>query len=197
MERGFAVYGYLYERKVRQHDGATTDWKRIVANEIAGQSYLSVVLKRPSDARARKYKLWGEHYGSVFGGGRVEPYIIAVQVYRRAGDWVHEKGYRSAADETRRKIANNGVFHLSRVAAALWRGTEAWANADELVKQVTVLETNPGSVDTDLEKALVLLEQLVKGSAEYSGNLDAALKSNAFDGEVTKRLHAPRGSETV
>src|SRR5713101_1486216 len=84
MERGFAMYDYLYERKIRQHDVKGVDPRKIFANEVVGQSYLAVVMKRPSDARARKYKVWGELYDQVFGGKAIEPYIVATQIYQGA-----------------------------------------------------------------------------------------------------------------
>jgi hypothetical protein len=57
MERGFAIYGLLYERKQRQHDSKVEDPKKIVPNEAVGQWYLTTVLKNPADGRGRKYKV--------------------------------------------------------------------------------------------------------------------------------------------
>ena len=53
-----------------------------------------------------------------------------------------------------------------------------------------MVEAEPAVLDPYLEKALGLLEGVAKGNPDYLGNLDAALKSSAFDIEITKRLHA-------
>ncbi len=91
MERAFASYGYSYERKPRQYDNQDNiDVQRIIANEIVAQSYLAVVLKKPSDARRRKYKVWGELYETVFSGHMIEPHVIATSVYRHAVGWLRQ-----------------------------------------------------------------------------------------------------------
>lgn len=59
MERAFRTHGLLYERKPRQYDAKEgIDLTKVVPNELVAQSYLAVVLKRPSDARRRKYLVW-------------------------------------------------------------------------------------------------------------------------------------------
>lgn len=72
METGFKIYNYLYERKPRQFDD-TKSADRIFTNEAVGQWYLGIVLKTPSDARARKYRVWGDLHPRIFAGGAVEP----------------------------------------------------------------------------------------------------------------------------
>src|SRR5262249_55025637 len=76
MERAFSIYGYYYERKPRQFDGQTIDLKKLFTNEYVAQAYLAIVLRTPSDGRARKYKVWGESHTRIFSGAPVEPYII-------------------------------------------------------------------------------------------------------------------------
>ena len=67
MQRRFDKYGLFYERKLRQYDReASVDASRIVPNELVAQSYLAIVMKKPSDARRRKYKVWGELYEKIF-----------------------------------------------------------------------------------------------------------------------------------
>ena len=100
------------------------------------------------------------------------------------------KGYRTDQDEVRRKLASNGLFQIARAAAAWWRGKDSWTDAKELEKQIGVVEAQPAVLDPYLEKALKLLEEVARGKPDYLDNLDAALKSSAFDIEITKRLHA-------
>jgi AIPR protein len=73
MEQAFRNYGYLYERKPRQYETEQIDITRLFTNEYVAQAYLAIVLRSPSDARARKYKVWGELHGKIFAGGPVEP----------------------------------------------------------------------------------------------------------------------------
>jgi hypothetical protein len=73
MESAFRIYGYFYERKPRQFDDQKIDVLKLFTNEAVAQAYLAVVLKTPSDARARKYKVWGELRSKIFSGQSVEP----------------------------------------------------------------------------------------------------------------------------
>jgi hypothetical protein len=190
MERRFSTYGYFYERKPRQYDGQTGIIPdRIVANEVVGQSYLAVVLGRPSDARARKYKIWGELYNQVFGGQIVEPYILAAEAYRRAGAWVRQTGYTSDADDVRRKVCNVGLFHLSRAATYLWRRDDNWRNTANLPGEVMDLQNSPRLLDSHLQEALIRIESIIKATPSFAADLDAALKSSGLDTAIGQDLH--------
>src|SRR5712692_3758836 len=191
MERGFAMYDYLYERKIRQHDVKGVDPRKIFANEVVGQSYLAVVMKRPSDARARKYKVWGELYDQVFGGKAIEPYIVATQIYQGALDWFRTGGFGKAPDEITRVVANNGAFHLARVTAYLWHGSELGSGA-KLSDEVKSLEANPNQLGAVFEKAFQMLDDVIRTNEDFRANPDAALKSAGLDTELSKRLHPPK-----
>jgi hypothetical protein len=195
MERGFAMYDYLYERKARQHDTKGVNPRKIFPNEVVAQSYLAVVLKRPSDARARKYKVWGELYEQVFGGKAIEPYIIATQIYRAALEWFRAVGFGTAAEEITRIIANNGAFHLARIAAYLWHGTELGSGA-KLNEEIKSLDGNPDQLSGAFEKGFKILDDIVRKNPELRHNPDAALKSAALDTELSKRLHMQKGVAT-
>lgn len=71
MEHAFSIYGYYYERKPRQFDGQAIDLKKLFTNEYVAQAYLAIVLKTPSDGRARKYKVWGESHARIFSEPRL------------------------------------------------------------------------------------------------------------------------------
>lgn len=112
MEKGFGIYQYFYERKPRQFDLVGVDTSRLFTNEYVGQAYLAVVLRAPSDARARKYKVWGELHSRIFSGDAVEPYIISAIIARRVSDWLRGSGHATGADETERLIAKRGTFYM-------------------------------------------------------------------------------------
>ena len=194
MERGFQPYGLLYERKVRQFDSLpNVDSTKIVANETVAQSYLAIVLKTPSDARRRKYKVWGELYGRIFGGHAVAPYVLAVQNYRYTGNWLRESPFINDTDDVRRKIARNGAFHIARIASFLWRGSDKWKDvSDQVEREIEELGANPSRLDRHLRDAVTFLQKLISETDAYSRDIDAALKSANLDADISSRLHRQR-----
>jgi len=190
MEEGFRIYGYLYERKPRQFDDTQIDISRLFTNEAVAQSYLSIVLKTPSDGRARKYKVWGELHSKIFSGEPVEPYIIASLLSRRASEWLRRSTYATGHVDTDRIIAKRGGFHVARIAAYLWRGNDEWKiPRDTLQKEMKELEKEP-SVFTDyFDKAFKILTGIIASSDSHAGDLDRALKSAALDRDIDSCLY--------
>lgn len=194
MKRGFARYGYLYERKPRQYDAQPgVNTRRIVANEVVAQSYLAVVLKKPSDARRRKYKVWGELYDQIFSGTMIEPYVITTQIYSAATTWPRTSGYTDDQNDLRRKLANNGAFHLARIASYLWGGSDEWrTGVAGLEQRLSELECNPHLLDLHLQRGLELLESVINSNHAYISDLDNALKSTTLDLDLDQVLHTSR-----
>lgn len=191
MERAFEIYGYYYERKPRQFDGKAIDLKKLFTNEYVAQAYLATVLKTPSDARARKYKVWGESHSKIFSGAAVEPYILATIIAARVADWLRISGHMTAADEVERLIAKRGSFHVARIAAYLWRGSDDWhGKQQKLADEVEDLEKNPHKLEIIFPKAFDLLSEVIKASPSHTSDVDRALKSAALDKDIDKRLHA-------
>jgi hypothetical protein len=192
MERGFAKYNYFYERKLRQHDNQKgVAAKRIIANDTVAQSYLAVVLKTPSDAYGRKYKVWGELFNKIFGGGIIEPYVIAVQIYRHCLLWIGLSGYTKDADDVRRKLANSAAFHISRITSFYWRGGDDYKVKDTILQaQIETLEHNPQILDPHIENAFDLLENIIRTQPAYQADLDRTLKSSQLDADIDRALHS-------
>lgn len=191
MQAGFAKYNLYYERKVNQYDPSVSS-SSIVVNETVAQSYLAVVLKKPSDARRRKYKVWGELYDKIFTGQTVEPHVIAMLIYRISGQWLTEQKLVSSKNDLRRKLANNGAFHIARIAAYLWRGSDKWSiSVSDLSKQIETLEKTPAELYRHLKKGFVMFEKLVKKNPRYVADIDAALKSGTLDSDIDRELHKP------
>lgn len=190
MEEAFRAYNFYYERKVNQF-GADIPVDRIVVNELVAQAYLAVALKKPSDARRRKYKVWGEMYDRIFSGQVVEPYIISLLLERTAKDWVSQSGYTEVTDDLRRKLAKNGVFHLARCAAFIWRKSDNWSvPAEEMKQQIKTLEESPQSLSTHFYEAFDRFENVVKNNAQYQADLDTALKSATLENDIDRALHS-------
>lgn len=191
MEQGFKIFGYFYERKIRQFDESKIDASRIFANELVGQWYLAVVLKNPSDARARKYKVWGELHSKIFAGGQVEPYLIATLLGSKVSNWIRQTPYFAATDDVTRLAAKRGAFHVARIAAFLWRRNDDWnISRDTLKKQIHDLETDAVDFPELFDTAFDILLDVIRGSQEYVLEVDRAFKSTSLDKDIDKRLHS-------
>jgi hypothetical protein len=190
MERAFQSYDYYYERKPRQFDGPEYDPSRIMPNEIVAQAYLSVVMKKPSDGRGRKYKVWGELYNRVFSGQSVEPYIIATLIAMYAKNWLRNQGFTTVEEELRRKVAKVGTLHVARIAAYLWRGSDEWRiDRETLQQELDLLESDISILDPKIAEALHLLEDILRQNDQYVFDVDRALKSYTLDEDISTRLH--------
>jgi hypothetical protein len=190
MEAAFEIFGYKYERKPRQFDVAAADLSKLFTNEYVAQAYLAVVLKAPSDARTRKYKVWGELHSKIFSGGAVEPYIIAAVIASRASDWLRNSANTTAANETARLLAKRGSFHVARIATYLWRGTDDWKAGAVLKDQVSKLD-DVESLKAHFAPALSMLAEVIANSPEHAEDVDKALKSSVLDKDIDKHLHKP------
>ncbi|MGA7829646.1 MAG: AIPR family protein [Terracidiphilus sp.] len=190
MQDGFLKYKYYYERKINQY-GAGVPVNRIIVNETVAQSYLAIVLKKPSDARRRKYKVWGELYDSIFSGQVIEVYVLATQIYRLTSALLETTGLINDADDLRRKIANNGAFHVARIVAYLWRGSDKWkVDTSSLKKEIDAIEENTENFAQALQKSFLMLEKMIRSKPHYAADIDAALKSGALETDLDKELHA-------
>jgi hypothetical protein len=190
MEKAFEIHNYYYERKVRQFDDAQLDPARIIPNELVAQAYLAIALKTPSDGRARKYKVWSEQYSRIFSGGNVEPYIICVLILRNSIQWLGESGLLEHSDEVNRKIAKLGTFHIARIAAYLWRGSDEWGlPVEDLRQNLETLEQNSTVLAHHLEQSFTQLQRLIRDNESFSGDIERALKSYELDQQITRDLH--------
>ena len=160
MTRMFAEYGYRYERKPREYDSVEgVDPAKVVPNDLVGQSTLAMVLRKPSDARRRRYKVWGELYQQIFSGGAVEPHVLAYEVYRHASRWVRTARLTVAADDIRRKLANNAVFHLARMAAQMWLGSGWEKDMPKMKASIAQLQNDEDVLSPHFAAALELVKE--------------------------------------
>lgn len=196
LQRLFTQYGLYYERKVNEYTSSPHVPKsKIVVNEIVGQSYVAAILKKPSDARSRRYKIWGELYDQVFKvQNAIEPYVIATQMYRHSLDWVKLSGVTKSKVELTRKLANRGAFHLTRAATRLWRASEDWSrNNPELVAQAKFATANDcKAFHSYFKTALNILKTAVKKNPSYPTDIEATLKSGSLDDDLTQLLNRKR-----
>jgi hypothetical protein len=196
MERRFSDFGYYYERKNRQYEGKGLRPTQIMPNEQVAQSFLAVVLRKPSDARTRKYKVWSDLYDQVFSNRAVEQYILATLIVRAVSRHMRSAGLVSQADEVRRKLANNATFHIARVAAHLWLGAAAWdRKTEDKVALIKSIEEDPHIIDSQIRDGFEVIARLIKSQPAHSNDADAALKSASLDDDLNKTLYTGRLTE--
>ncbi len=193
MQRRFERYNLLYEHKVNQYATTTlTVGQRIVSNEDVGQAYLAIALKKPGDARRRKYKVWADSYGEIFSGSSVEPHVICLLLYQAANAWARIARRATVAAELRRRLINGGLLHIARIAAFLWRGNDSFGqSAATLQGQITALQTTAAVMSPHFDDALVRLEALINANPDFVNDVDGALKSALLETAITRTLHTP------
>lgn len=191
MQRGFERYNLLYEHKINQYAARTlAAGQRIVSNESVGQSYLAIALKKPGDARRRKYRIWADHYGDIFSGRKVEPHVICFLLFDTASTWARSARRAAGLTELRRKLINNGILHIARIAAYLWRSADNFGQDDAtLQSQIASLQNTPTVLNAHYDAALTRLESLVNANPEFVNDVDAALKSTLLDSAISRSLH--------
>jgi AIPR protein len=193
MQLGFARYNFLYEHKINQYAATKIpSGFRIVSNEDVGQAYLAIALRKPGDGRRRKYKVWEDHYGEIFNGGSVEPHVICLLLFESVTGWAKTARRGENVTDLRRKLINNGIFHVARIAAYLWRGTDSFKQPTATLQtQIATLISTPRLIDQHFNDALSRLEGLVVGSPAFINDVDGALKSALLETAITNSLHAP------
>lgn len=192
MQRRFERYNLLYEHKVNQYaNTALAEGQRIVSNEDVGQAYLAIALKKPSDARRRKYKVWTDNYGDIFSGSSVEPHVVCLLLYQAANRWAKAARRAPGVTEIRKKLINNGLLHIARIAAFLWRGDDSFRqDTGTLQGQITTLQTTPTVVNSYFDDGLNRLEALINANPDFLNDVDGALKSALLETAITRSLHA-------
>jgi hypothetical protein len=193
MQRRFEHYNFFYEHKVNQYANfALTAGQRIVSNEDVGQAFLAIALKKPGDARRRKYKIWTDNYGDIFSGSSVEPHVICLLIYQAANVWARTARRAPGITELRRKLINNGILHISRIAAYLWRGNDSFGQATVILQgQITTLQTTSAIVNPHFDNGLNRLETLINANPDFVNDVDGALKAALLETAITRSLHVP------
>jgi hypothetical protein len=96
----------------------------------------------------------------------------------------------AAADEVERLVAKRGSFHVARVVAYLWRGSDEWQEKQhKLVEELQRLENSPRELEAVFPEAFKLLVEVIKASPDHSADVDRALKAAALDKDIDKRVH--------
>ena len=194
MQRRFESYNILYEHKVNQYATTTlAAGQRIVSNEDVGQAYLAIALKKPGDARRRKYKVWTDYYQDIFSGSSVEPHVICLLLSQAVDAWGRSARRQPGSSELRRKLVNNALLHIARIAAFLWRGSDSFNQSPAILQQeISTLQTTPAVLDQHFEEGLIRLEALINANPDLLNDVDGALKSTILETAITRFLNQSR-----
>ncbi|MEO6755643.1 MAG: hypothetical protein ABIP85_28060, partial [Chthoniobacteraceae bacterium] len=150
----------------------------------------AIALKKPGDARARKYKMWTDNYRDVFSGSSVEPHVICLLLYQGANTWSRTARRVGGISELRRKLITKGIFHVARIAAYLWRGDDSFAQTTPTLQgQIAMLQQTPTVVNQHFEDGLDRLEALITANPDFVSDVDGALKSALLETAITRSLH--------
>ena len=192
LEKGFLLYGYSLERKPRQYESTTITKDKIIPNEDVAVAYLGIVLRKQSDARSRKYKVWDEYYSKIFSGtDTVEPYLLSVLVFRSVSDYLQQNVVNSQ-DDTIRYLSKNASFHISRISAFLWKNGDNWSNILNLKTNINDITSNPHILDSHINNSVSILTDIISSSQKYKADLNNTLKSAELDTEINKVLNTPK-----
>jgi hypothetical protein len=202
MQRRFESYNLLYEHKINQYASTTlAAGQRIVSNEDVGQAFLAIALMKPGDARRRKYKVWTDNYQDIFSGSSVEPHVICLFLYQAGKAWTRTAIHVPGISELRRKLINNGLLHLARIVAFLWRGNDTFNQPIATLQgQITALQTTPNVVFPHFDTGLSRLESIISANPDFVNDVDIALRSSLLDTAITRSLRtatAPGTAATV
>lgn len=191
MQRRFARYNLLYEHIINQYaTTALSSGQKIVSNEEVGQSYLAIALKKPGDARRRKYKVWTHNYIEIFSGSTAEPHVICILLYHASSAWALTARRNTGITESRRRLINNALLHIARIAAFKWRGSDSFnQSTTQLQSQIETLQNSQSTLYPYFEEAATLLEKLINANPSFKSDVDGALKSGLFETAITRSLH--------
>ena len=193
MQQRFEKFDLHYKRKFRQFDKASGVMAaRIAPNELVRKIF-SQSFSKPSDARRRKYKVWSDLYDKIFSARAIEPYVISFLLHRLAVQWLRSSGNSTSTDDVTRRLANDGDFHVARIASFHWRRGDDWsAKSGVFPKQIDVLEKTPQKMDSFFDYALKTFAGIVRGNPQYATDIDGAMKSNNLDAEIDRQLYTSK-----
>lgn len=188
IERGFKLFGLYYERKPKQYDkdNNVNLWE-VVSNEHVAQAYLAIVLGRASDARRRKYKVWGDLYHEIFKNQHVELYVAPYVMAKVTKNFIDAYNYRNNESLIFRKVASNGLYHVARAASLLWLGNDIRA-VPNLKEKIDELYDRQSKYYEKSQDAFLGVCDLIGKNKSMSSDIDKALKSSTLDAAIDSKF---------
>jgi hypothetical protein len=192
IQRAFRdLFSISYERKPNEFENLpSAEQHRVVSNEKVGQAYFAVVLKRPSDARRRKYLVWGDEYDRVFHGSVLPAtYLLVYRIVEACNLWKRPVYKALAETDIARAVLANGVLHVARAASFLWRGGDDWNDSAQIERERRTLEDDPNTMDGKFQDGLGIVKGIIEEDEAFTKDIGTTLKSGRLDDEIDKRLY--------
>ena len=92
--------------------------------------------------------------------------------------------------ELRRTILANGVYHLSRAAAFLWRRRDEWHDVQKIRGDLQKLRDQPDMLTKHFNKALDIILEIFEDNEQFTQDPSTALKSARLEEEIEKALYS-------
>lgn len=184
-------FGLWYERTSNEFaDKAKYNPQLVVSNQKIGQAYLAIVKRRPSDGGRRRYKVWGEHYKSIFNENVFpETYLLVHKIAGGCTALKRETLKDLQETDIRRIIVANGVYHIARTVSFLWRKGDDWSDLERLRQDLQRLNDEPELLKLYFEQSVELLMRIFQKDVQFTQEPSVALKSAALDEKIDTELY--------
>ena len=166
-------YQYYYERKANEfRDDKTIPKGRVVNNEKAAQAYLAIVKKKPTVARAQKYKIFtDEYYSELFEKAQVGHLLLAYLIYKLCADQGKIRSKTLDSSDLEHSVVTYGVFHVARVLGFLVFNSETWpkqgsSKLNEKIKQFS--DANNEAVKLYEQARDIMVDVLSKNEDKFT-----------------------------
>jgi hypothetical protein len=185
-------FGLWYERTPNEFANRSKyDAALVISNQKIGQAYLAIVRRRPSDASRRQYKVWGEHYQSIFNENVYpETYLFVYRISEASTAYKREKLRHLQDTDIQRVIVANGIYHLSRIASFLWRRGDDWNDLEPLRQDLQKLKDEPDLLSPYFNEGLGLVSKIFSKEKQFAQEPSVALKSGRLDEEIDTELYS-------
>lgn len=186
-------YGLVYEHKLNQYLGANLqEGQSLVSNERFAQAYLAVILKKPSDASRRKYKIWSEYYDRIFGASNLDRHVLAYWTVERAYSWAKLTRRQMPEWTDSRRVASTGVLQIALIANSYFEQENDKKSFDE---KVLLIKGDSDEMNKLFANALTLLVSIIKNTPAYAEDIDLAVKSGGLDDLIVKSFEPKTGEQ--
>ena len=155
-------FSYLYERKNKQYRNLSKEErKRIIPNDKAGQAYLAIVKRKPSQSRGYLAKIWSTYYKDIFENSVVEDLLLSYLIYSYFLSKSKEVKEISSSN-TSSIILVYGAFHLARIVGH-YLTNDNWGSKYRLQNQRHIINLKNNGIeflDQYYPKAIEILSKI-------------------------------------
>lgn len=185
------LYGLRYERKPREFQRLPKEEaKNIVSNEKVAQAYLAIVKKRPTIARTQKYRVWDqEWYPTLFPSTTgIQKHVLAYLIYEFCLREKRTALTKWAKYPSRYSIVSYGVFHLARVLAFYFTGSENWEDEGAVNSWIAQITADPRILQPHYMSSVTLLNRMIGKKKHEWENINNVFKAGDIEGTINKEL---------